>query len=265
VGKDISCNLGSLNIAKAMDSPDFAQTIEVAIRALTAVSDQTHITSVPSIEKGNGEAPSEEGGVVLAADAVADEGADAAADVAVADAEPLAVAPVDEAAPQPGKRTRRTKAAAAAAETDEPLTVDAEPGAPVRRGRHPRAAVEAPTDAPITVAAVPEASAPNAEEAPKPKRRRNAKAKAEGDAVDGDVVAAVEASVEPVAEFTASGMRRVVIDDADDATFSTDGLAPKRGRAKAKPRSKPKVKPRPASTPTQSDKGSTEPAEIPEW
>ena len=53
VGKDISCNLGSLNIAKTMDSPDFAQTIEVAIRALTAVSDQTHITSVPSIERGN--------------------------------------------------------------------------------------------------------------------------------------------------------------------------------------------------------------------
>jgi ribonucleoside-diphosphate reductase alpha chain len=53
VGKDISCNLGSLNIAKAMDSPDFAQTIEVAIRALTAVSDQTHIWSVPSIEQGN--------------------------------------------------------------------------------------------------------------------------------------------------------------------------------------------------------------------
>ncbi len=53
VGKDISCNLGSLNIAKAMDSPDFAKTIEVAIRALTAVSDQTHIYSVPSIEQGN--------------------------------------------------------------------------------------------------------------------------------------------------------------------------------------------------------------------
>ncbi|MFE9575641.1 class 1b ribonucleoside-diphosphate reductase subunit alpha [Nocardia sp. NPDC006044] len=55
VGKDISCNLGSLNIAKAMDSPDFAQTIETAIRALTAVSDQTHIYSVPSIEQGNNE------------------------------------------------------------------------------------------------------------------------------------------------------------------------------------------------------------------
>jgi ribonucleoside-diphosphate reductase alpha chain len=53
VGKDISCNLGSLNIAKTMDSPDFAQTIEIAIRALTAVSDQTHIWSVPSIEQGN--------------------------------------------------------------------------------------------------------------------------------------------------------------------------------------------------------------------
>lgn len=53
VGKDISCNLGSLNIAKTMDSPDFAKTIEVAIRALTSVSDQTKIKSVPSIEQGN--------------------------------------------------------------------------------------------------------------------------------------------------------------------------------------------------------------------
>ena len=53
VGKDISCNLGSLNIAKAMDSPDFAKTISVAIRALTAVSDMTNIESVPSIARGN--------------------------------------------------------------------------------------------------------------------------------------------------------------------------------------------------------------------
>ena len=55
IGKDISCNLGSLNIAKAMDSPDLGQSIEVAIRGLTAVSDQTSITSVPSIERGNNE------------------------------------------------------------------------------------------------------------------------------------------------------------------------------------------------------------------
>jgi ribonucleoside-diphosphate reductase alpha chain len=53
VGKDISCNLGSLNIAKTMDSPDFARTVGTAIRSLTAVSDQTHIRSVPSVERGN--------------------------------------------------------------------------------------------------------------------------------------------------------------------------------------------------------------------
>ncbi|MCW4352168.1 class 1b ribonucleoside-diphosphate reductase subunit alpha [Hoyosella sp. YIM 151337] len=55
IGKDISCNLGSLNIAKTMDSPDLGETVEVAIRALSAVSDQTTISSVPSIEKGNNE------------------------------------------------------------------------------------------------------------------------------------------------------------------------------------------------------------------
>lgn len=52
-GKDISCNLGSLNIAHTMDSPDFAKTVAIAIRALTAVSDMTRIHSVPSIEAGN--------------------------------------------------------------------------------------------------------------------------------------------------------------------------------------------------------------------
>ncbi|GAA1862328.1 class 1b ribonucleoside-diphosphate reductase subunit alpha [Myceligenerans crystallogenes] len=53
VGRDISCNLGSLNIAKAMDSPDFGATIDTAIRALTAVSDQTSIESVPSVKLAN--------------------------------------------------------------------------------------------------------------------------------------------------------------------------------------------------------------------
>jgi len=53
IGKDISCNLGSLNIAHTMDSPDFARTVEIALRGLTAVSNQSHIHSVPSIEKGN--------------------------------------------------------------------------------------------------------------------------------------------------------------------------------------------------------------------
>ncbi|MGV1916955.1 class 1b ribonucleoside-diphosphate reductase subunit alpha [Rhizobium sp. 22-785-1] len=53
MGKDISCNLGSLNIAATMDSSDFGKTIETSIRALTAVSDMSHISSVPSVENGN--------------------------------------------------------------------------------------------------------------------------------------------------------------------------------------------------------------------
>lgn len=53
IGKDISCNLGSLNIAHTMDSPDFGRTIETAVRGLTAVSDMSHIRSVPSIKAGN--------------------------------------------------------------------------------------------------------------------------------------------------------------------------------------------------------------------
>ncbi|RFA22493.1 ribonucleotide-diphosphate reductase subunit alpha [Subtercola boreus] len=53
IGKDISCNLGSLNIALTMDSPDFGLTVETAIRGLTSVSNQSHITSVRSIEAGN--------------------------------------------------------------------------------------------------------------------------------------------------------------------------------------------------------------------
>jgi len=53
IGKDISCNLGSLNIALTMDSPDFGATVETAIRGLTSVSNQSHIRSVRSIEDGN--------------------------------------------------------------------------------------------------------------------------------------------------------------------------------------------------------------------
>ncbi len=52
-GRDISCNLGSLNIAHTMDSPDFGRTVEIAVRGLTAVSDMSHIRSVPSVENGN--------------------------------------------------------------------------------------------------------------------------------------------------------------------------------------------------------------------
>ncbi|WP_062516083.1 class 1b ribonucleoside-diphosphate reductase subunit alpha [Demequina gelatinilytica] len=52
-GKDISCNLGSMNIATAMDGGNLAQTVEIAVRGLTAVSTQSAIDAVPSIRYGN--------------------------------------------------------------------------------------------------------------------------------------------------------------------------------------------------------------------
>jgi ribonucleoside-diphosphate reductase alpha chain len=53
IGKDISCNLGSMNIALAMDSGNLERTVDTAIRGLNAVSEQSHISSVRSIEDGN--------------------------------------------------------------------------------------------------------------------------------------------------------------------------------------------------------------------
>jgi len=53
IGKDISCNLGSLNIAKMMESPDFGKSVDVAIKALTSVADLSYIDSVMSIAEGN--------------------------------------------------------------------------------------------------------------------------------------------------------------------------------------------------------------------
>ncbi len=55
LGTDISCNLGSLNIAAAMDGGNLAATVETAVRALTAVSDMSAIDSVPSVRRGNDE------------------------------------------------------------------------------------------------------------------------------------------------------------------------------------------------------------------
>ena len=52
-GKDISCNLGSLNIANVMDAGRLEQTVNVAVRALTAVSDMSEINAVPSVAAGN--------------------------------------------------------------------------------------------------------------------------------------------------------------------------------------------------------------------
>lgn len=53
VGRDISCNLASLNIKKAMDGGNLGKTVETAIRMLTNVSDRTSIDAVPSVREGN--------------------------------------------------------------------------------------------------------------------------------------------------------------------------------------------------------------------
>ena len=53
IGNDISCNLGSMNIAKVMDGGDILKTVETSIRALTSVSDLSYIDSVMSIAEGN--------------------------------------------------------------------------------------------------------------------------------------------------------------------------------------------------------------------
>ena len=189
-------------------------------------------------KKGGGEAPVDENSTDIAIDGSPDEQTDVG-EQPVADERPVDAPSTDD-EPKPKKRTRRKKAVE-----------------------------ETPADEPalegLAVADDAGAEESAVEDAPKPKRRRKAKPKAD------DVVAEAPIVVdraEPVVEFTASGMRRVVIDDADDATFSTDGLTPKRGRSKSKPRPKPRSRPapRPASTqPAPETATPVEPAEIPEW
>lgn len=53
LGSDISCNLGSLNIAKVIEGGSVGQSVDIAIRALSAVSEMSSIESVPSVRKGN--------------------------------------------------------------------------------------------------------------------------------------------------------------------------------------------------------------------
>ena len=52
-GQDISCNLGSLNIANVMENKDIEGAVSAAIRALTVVSDKTSIDVVPTVKRGN--------------------------------------------------------------------------------------------------------------------------------------------------------------------------------------------------------------------
>src|SRR5699024_6362107 len=53
IGHDISCNLGSTNITEMIQSSNFEESIETAVRTLSSVSDMTNIKAVPTVEKGN--------------------------------------------------------------------------------------------------------------------------------------------------------------------------------------------------------------------
>ncbi|PPE05484.1 class 1b ribonucleoside-diphosphate reductase subunit alpha [Williamsoniiplasma lucivorax] len=54
IGEDICCNLGSLNIDKAMKAEtDFEEMIYHAVYALDHISRKTNLQSAPSVEKGN--------------------------------------------------------------------------------------------------------------------------------------------------------------------------------------------------------------------
>ena len=49
MGTDVSCNLGSTNVVNMMTSPDFGRSIRAMVRALTFVTDSSHIVVVPTI------------------------------------------------------------------------------------------------------------------------------------------------------------------------------------------------------------------------
>lgn len=55
IGLDISCNLGSLNIANVMKSGDIERVTKEAIRALTAVADETDVKNAPAVARANRE------------------------------------------------------------------------------------------------------------------------------------------------------------------------------------------------------------------
>ncbi|MCY8047625.1 class 1b ribonucleoside-diphosphate reductase subunit alpha [Bacillus haynesii] len=53
IGLDISCNLGSLNIANVMANKSIEQTVKLAVDALTIVSESTNIKNAPAVAKAN--------------------------------------------------------------------------------------------------------------------------------------------------------------------------------------------------------------------
>lgn len=55
IKRDISCNLGSLNIANVMEDKNMYEAVFAAMKALTAVSNMSHIDNAPGVVKANDE------------------------------------------------------------------------------------------------------------------------------------------------------------------------------------------------------------------
>ncbi|MCY1027989.1 class 1b ribonucleoside-diphosphate reductase subunit alpha [Mammaliicoccus sciuri] len=55
IKRDISCNLGSLNIVNVMESKKFRDSVHIGMDALTVVSDDTDIKNAPGVRKANNE------------------------------------------------------------------------------------------------------------------------------------------------------------------------------------------------------------------
>ncbi|MGE7843911.1 class 1b ribonucleoside-diphosphate reductase subunit alpha [Lysinibacillus sp. NPDC093712] len=55
VGRDVSCNLGSLNIANVMRHKDIKSAVALATDALTVVSEATNIANAPAVARANRE------------------------------------------------------------------------------------------------------------------------------------------------------------------------------------------------------------------
>ncbi|PCF35634.1 ribonucleotide-diphosphate reductase subunit alpha [Staphylococcus delphini] len=55
IKRDISCNLGSLNIVNVMESDQFRNSVHTGMDALTVVSDEANIQNAPGVKKANSE------------------------------------------------------------------------------------------------------------------------------------------------------------------------------------------------------------------
>ncbi|MCD2370939.1 class 1b ribonucleoside-diphosphate reductase subunit alpha [Bacillus sp. BS3(2021)] len=55
IGLDISCNLGSLNIANVMKNGDFGKIVKLSVDALTRVSETSNIKNAPAVARANRE------------------------------------------------------------------------------------------------------------------------------------------------------------------------------------------------------------------